>query len=106
MKPTNLRETSQIIWELKDNCAAGYDNVTKKDIIRVHDAIAPVIVNIINDIIKTGEYPDELKIAKITPVYKNEATKMLTTIGQYHSDEIQNNDFCLRILPSKCHEST
>lgn len=60
----------QIINELKGNCAPGCDNVTKKDIIDLYHIIGDSIVNIINTVLESGVYPEELKIGKIIPIYK------------------------------------
>lgn len=70
LQTTNLREIKSIISDLKNSCSPGIDNITKNDIQTHLDIIGTKIVQIINEVLETGQYPEELKIAKIVPIYK------------------------------------
>lgn len=63
-------EVIKTISSLKENTSPGYDNITLKIIkLLVPDHIS-TFTNIINNIISSQQYPDELKIAKVIPIYK------------------------------------
>lgn len=70
LNPTNSDEIKNILIELKNNCAPGPDYITKKDLLIIWESIEKKIVQIINKILECGIYPEELKIAKVVPVYK------------------------------------
>ena len=50
--------------------ASGWDMFNKKIIATIFDAILPFMCHIINLSFRTGIVPHELKIAKVTPLYK------------------------------------
>ena len=70
--PTNLTEIKKVIGELKNRWSPGIDNVTKKDIEIHFGSIGRKILQLINQVLESGQYPEELKVAKIVPVYKKE----------------------------------
>lgn len=70
IKQTDTEEITKIINNLKTNASAGYDNIKVKVIKRLKAVLAPTIAKIINNNIKQGIFPDELKVARITPLYK------------------------------------
>ena len=51
----------QTIKELRNSCAPGINNITKKDILTLFIIIGPIIVEIINQILKSKDFPKELK---------------------------------------------
>lgn len=61
---------SKVIKQLNDHKAPGLDGVRVIDIKKVTNNIASAICNLINTAIKTGQYPDGLKIGCIRPVFK------------------------------------
>ena len=69
-KPVDSVEIEKIIRSLKSKTYFGYDEMTTKSLKR----IAPVSLNsltlIINQSLLTGIFPDDLKIAKVIPLYK------------------------------------
>ena len=73
LEPTNLKEITTKIHELKNNAAPGIDKVIKQDILLLIDIIGPTFVRLTNIILETGQYPEELKSAKIIPIYKKGA---------------------------------
>ena len=58
------------IKNLKINKSPGQDEFTAKFLKISVNKIAPVLCEIFNLSIKTGKYPDPLKIAKVIPIYK------------------------------------
>ena len=73
---TNEIEVTNIINKMKDNKSPGYDLINAKFLKLSSPFIAPILSDLFNSMLKTGNYPEELKIAKVIPIYKNgEATK-------------------------------
>lgn len=54
------REIKQIISERKQN-----DGVTAKEIKNLKDTIIQILTKLVNNVLRTGRFPDELKISKI-----------------------------------------
>lgn len=80
LEPTYIVEIYNIVQSLKNNCAPGEDNITKNDIVLLFDSVGDIIVNLINTTLSSGIFPDELKIAKITPIFKKGSH---TELGNY-----------------------
>lgn len=70
VKNTCEKEVREIILNLKKFTAPGHDKVTVRDLNNLMDDIVPIITKLINNVFLTGTFPLELKISKITPVYK------------------------------------
>lgn len=58
------------IKELRQNSAPGHDEITVGDIQYLQQFILPILVNLINKIIRRGIFPQELKVSKITPLFE------------------------------------
>ena len=63
-------ETLSIISKLKSKNSSGKDEISNKLLKSIKDAIAKPLTIIINQSLKTGVFPDALKIAKVKPLYK------------------------------------
>lgn len=70
LEPTTITEVKNTITNLKNNCAPGEDKITKHDLIILFEIIGNIIVTLMNNILSTGNFPEELKVAKITPIFK------------------------------------
>ena len=71
-KPTNEHEILKIIKKLGSRKSAGRDNI-KADLIKcVANEIVKPLAIIFNMSLSNGIVPDELKIAKVVPIYKKE----------------------------------
>ena len=77
--PTELRfnfnritesETLSIINKLKSKNSSGKDEISNKLLKSIKDEIAKPLTIIINQSLKTGIFPEALKIAKVKPLYK------------------------------------
>ncbi len=64
-------EVHQIINKLKGKSSYGYDLLSTLLLKQIYKPILPVLTCIINQTLKTGIFPDKLKIAKVIPVFKN-----------------------------------
>ena len=67
---TTLAEVLDTIKSLKNTKSTGYDDFSTKFIKLSATLIAPELVKIFNLAINKGIYPDNLKIAKVIPIFK------------------------------------
>ena len=63
-------ETLTIIIKLKSKNSSGKDEISNKLLKSIKDEIAKPLTIIINQSLKTGIFPEALKIAKVKPLYK------------------------------------
>ena len=59
------------INNLKPKCSAGHDGISSKLLKNIAQIIAPTLTIIINQSLYTGIFPEKLKIAKVTPLFKH-----------------------------------
>lgn len=78
--PTDSNEVKSIINDLKNSCSTGWDNIPTNVIKAISGTIVPSLTQLINKSLMQGVFPDALKIAKISPIYKN---KSKTDIKNY-----------------------
>jgi len=69
VKPVCEKELLEIISDLKD-CSAGIDGVKAKIVKVVRDEIKVPLLHLLNLSFKCGVFPDLLKVAVVTPIYK------------------------------------
>ena len=67
---TNESEVKKIISSFENKKSTGYDGITTKFLKISSNFISKYISEIINLSIKTGQYPNKLKIAKVIPIHK------------------------------------
>ncbi len=61
-----------IIDNLKPKSSCGWDGMSLKLMKTINPAIIEPLTVMINQMLKTGIFPDKLKIAKVIPLYKKE----------------------------------
>ena len=71
------RYTLKIIKDIKISMSNGHDGISSELLKLVNDDISSCITLIINQSLTTGIFPDKLKIAKVTPVYKKCDKKLI-----------------------------
>lgn len=76
-KQVTTSEVETAINKLKSTSSQGNDALTSKLVKLLCPNITPPITTIINQSIKTGIFPDALKIAKVIPIYKKDGDKLL-----------------------------
>ena len=69
-KAVQENEVDKIINTLKPKSSFGYDGISTKFVKGIKVAIISPLTMIINQMLKTGIFPDKLKIAKVLPFYK------------------------------------
>ena len=67
---TDNNYTIQIIKNIKTSRSIGHDGISSELFKLINNDISACITLIINQSIKSGIFPDRLKIAKVTPIYK------------------------------------
>ncbi len=71
LSPTTENEIKTIISNLNSKKAAGMDNIRPKLIKAYINELANGLAHIANLSFENGDYPDQLKIAKVIPIFKN-----------------------------------
>ena len=69
LSPVTSDDVIKVVKGMKTS-GAGSDGINMRLIKEGVDVLAPSFVNLINKSFSDGVYPDELKIAKITPIFK------------------------------------
>ena len=72
IKPTSSEEVISIANNLQVNKGSGFDDLSPKVVKGVIHMLAPVLTNIFNRSIEQGCFPDQMKVAKVTPIYKSD----------------------------------
>ena len=71
LKPTTPEEILDITNKLKQSNSCGFDNISSRLLKAIIDDIAPILSHIFNRSLATGKVPSQLKIAKVTPIFKS-----------------------------------
>ena len=66
----NEESIDSIIKNMKPKSSTGYDNTSNKLIKSVKNVLIKPLTLLMNQIIHTGEFPKQLKIAKVKPLFK------------------------------------
>jgi Reverse transcriptase (RNA-dependent DNA polymerase) len=69
--PTSVQEITKITNDLKTSGSSGSDDINSAIVKLSLTAIAAPLTNIINSSFSTGVVPNQLKIAKVIPIYKS-----------------------------------
>lgn len=70
MHPVNECEIDQHIRSIKNKKSSGYDNISNNLLKTIAPYIVRPLEHLINLALEQGVFPEELKIAKVTPVFK------------------------------------
>ncbi|MFZ2539770.1 MAG: reverse transcriptase family protein, partial [Oscillospiraceae bacterium] len=74
INPTTPDEIVNIISHCKNKLSSGWDNIPMTIVKAVGICIAAPFAHICNLSFLSGIFPSDMKIAKVTPIYKNDAT--------------------------------
>ena len=69
-EPASENEVEGIISMFNPNKAQGIDTIPIRLIMLAKVILSPYLTRMMNNFITTGQYPDVLKIARVTPIYK------------------------------------
>lgn len=76
LEPTDPQEIESTIANLRNSNSKGHDNVPISLLKYIAAVISSPLAEVFNDIFQKGTFPDQLKIAKIIPVYKKGDTQL------------------------------
>ena len=71
MQPTDIYEITNVVTHLKTKCTVGFDSLSTTLIQQAIEEIIIPLRLIINQSFVTGVVPENLKVAKIIPIYKS-----------------------------------
>ena len=75
--PITENDTLKIINELSNKTSTGIDGISTKMLKGIKHAIYKPITYLINQSLSSGIFPDKLKIAKITPIFKKDDNRQI-----------------------------
>lgn len=70
LEPCTTHEISKVIDDLDINTSTGLDGISAKAIKCLKNIILDRLTNCINKCLQSGTFPDTLKVAKVSPIYK------------------------------------
>ena len=83
LQPTDAVEVISIFHSL-NNTSGGWDELNKNILQRIIHRIAEPLTYIINLCLTNGDFPNDLKLAIVKPLFKADNKKLLLTIDPYH----------------------
>ena len=69
----NFAEFEDTFKSLKQNKAAGFDDLSNSIIIDAYNSLKNIVFHVFKVSVKQGIFPDSRKIAKVTPIFKSGA---------------------------------
>ena len=79
-KPLSKKESNDAFFTLKTNKSHSYDNLHVNVIKSIYHELKITLMNIFSQSLSTGIFPDKMKIAKVSPIFKNGKKKQLHPI--------------------------
>ena len=89
MQPTDIYEIKNVVTNLKTKFTIGFDSLSTKLIQQTIGEIIIPLRHIINQSFVTGVVPENLKVAKVIPIYKS-GNKNVSN-NYYSTCTFQNN---------------
>ena len=77
LRSTDNNEIKTVIKMLKDS-SPGWDNITASCLKNNHEILCPIITHLVNLSLTQGFFPNELKTAKVVPLFKSEDSSLFT----------------------------
>ena len=71
-KPLSINELKDAFYSLKSNKSPGYDDISYNVIKKCFGSLCEPLKYLFNLSIEKSVFPDDLKIARVTPIYKDE----------------------------------
>ena len=67
----NQKYIGQLIDNLKNKASYGHDNISNKLIKCAKEVLIEPLTLLVNQMLKSGYFPSELKLSKVKPLFKN-----------------------------------
>lgn len=71
--PTTQQEIEKLVKNLKIKNSHGYDNISNRMLKKIYPSIIEALVIIFNKSMQTGEFPNNMKLAIVKPLYKGKS---------------------------------
>ena len=71
LSPTNEKEIKDLIQSLPNKNSSGYDNISNVLLKKLSPEILTPLKIIFNSSLSEGEFPQQMKLAEVVPLYKN-----------------------------------
>lgn len=78
MKNVTYAELDAAIKALQKNKSPGYDEIPSNIVLTCYPELRDVLRFLFNKSVKSGIFPDQMKVAKVTPVFKTGETSQMT----------------------------
>ena len=82
-KPLSGREFKYAFFTLKTNKCLGYDSLHVNVIRSMYHELKVKLMNIVSQSLSAGIFPDKMKIAKVSPIFKNGKKSIASIVDQY-----------------------
>lgn len=69
--PTNTNEVAKIVKQMKNGLSTGHDTLNNSLLKYIIEGITDPLVHILNSSLEKGIFPDNMKLAKIIPLFKS-----------------------------------
>ena len=80
MRPTDEEEIINIIKKLRNKKSPGHDSIKSDLVKQVANQISYPLKKLFNLSLSTGKVPDDMKIAKVAPIYKKDSPEQFGII--------------------------
>ena len=70
-QPVDQNYISQLIDKLKNKASYGHDNISTKLIKSAKKVLTKPLTLLVNQMLNSGQFPSELKISRVKPLFKN-----------------------------------
>ena len=77
-KSVTKEELERAFFSLKHNKTPGYDNINVNVVKKIYETLRTGLMRIFNVSLSTGIFPEKLKIAKASPIFKNDEKDLLS----------------------------
>ena len=77
-KSVNEKEFKRAFFSLKPNKTPGHDNINVNVVKKIYEELKTPLMRFFNLLLSTEIFPDKLKIAKVSPIFKNGEKDLLT----------------------------
>ena len=67
--PVNKEYISKLIYNLKNKASYGHDNISNKLIKSAKEVLVEPLTLLVNQMLKSGHFPSELKISRVKPLF-------------------------------------